>query len=99
MLNRAARVMASGHGGQILVADSTARLLSGVELLDLGSRRLRDVPAPVAVFQVRASGLARTSRRCGQSMLTPGNSVGHFDGVGGVGKTRLVSGASLAAGR
>ena len=30
VLNRAARVMAAGHGGQILVADSTAVLLSGV---------------------------------------------------------------------
>ena len=36
VLNRAARVMAAGHGGQILVADSTAVLLSGVDLLDLG---------------------------------------------------------------
>ena len=45
VLNRAARVMAAGHGGQILVADSTAVLLSGVDLLDLGPRRLRDVPS------------------------------------------------------
>jgi class 3 adenylate cyclase len=43
VLNRAARVMAAGHGGQILVADSTAGLLSGVDLADLGPRRLRDV--------------------------------------------------------
>ncbi|MDT7770531.1 MAG: hypothetical protein QOI30_3548, partial [Mycobacterium sp.] len=57
VLNRAARVMAAGHGGQILVADSTAGLLSGVDLLDLGPRRLRDVPIPVGVFQVRSSGL------------------------------------------
>ena len=57
VLNRAARVMAAGHGGQILVADSTAGLLSGVDLLDLGPRRLRDVSAPVGVFQVRAPGL------------------------------------------
>jgi predicted ATPase len=57
VLNRAARVMAAGHGGQILVADSTAGLLSGVDLLDLGPRRLRDVPVPVGVFQVRAAGL------------------------------------------
>ena len=57
VLNRAARVMAAGHGGQILVADSTAVLLSGVDLLDLGPRRLRDVPTPVGVFQVRAPGL------------------------------------------
>src|ERR1700753_3016330 len=57
VLNRAARVMAAGHGGQILLADSTAGLLSGVDLLDLGPRRLRDVPTPVALFQVRAPGL------------------------------------------
>ena len=57
VLNRAARVMAAGHGGQILLAESTAGLLSGVDLVDLGPRRLRDVPTPVGVFQVRAAGL------------------------------------------
>jgi predicted ATPase len=57
VLNRAARVMAAGHGGQILVAESTAGLLSGVDLIDLGPRRLRDLPAPVQVFQVQAEGL------------------------------------------
>ena len=36
VLNRAARVMAAGHGGQVLVADSTAVLLSGVDVVDLG---------------------------------------------------------------
>jgi hypothetical protein len=49
--------MAAGHGGQILLADSTAGLLSGVDLLDLGPRRLRDIPNPVGVFQLRAPGL------------------------------------------
>src|ERR1700749_4578692 len=57
VLNRAARVMAAGHGGQILLADSTAFLLSGAERVYLGPRRLRDVPMPVGVFQVRAPGL------------------------------------------
>ena len=57
VLNRAARVMAAGHGGQILLAESTAVLLSGVDLVDLGQRRLRDLPTPVGVFQVRAPGL------------------------------------------
>src|ERR1700759_2724781 len=52
VLNRAARVMAAGHGGQILLADSTAGLLSGIDLLDLGPRRLRELPTPVGVFQV-----------------------------------------------
>jgi class 3 adenylate cyclase len=57
VLNRAARVMAAGHGGQILVADSAAGLLSGVNLVSLGSRRLRDLLNPITVYQVRASGL------------------------------------------
>src|SRR4051794_35651824 len=57
VLNRAARVMAAGHGGQVLVADTTAGLLSGVDLVDLGPRRLRDIPNPITVFQLRAPGL------------------------------------------
>ena len=57
VLNRAARVMAAGHGGQILLAESTAGLLNGVDLLDLGPRRLRDLPTAVGLFQVRAAGL------------------------------------------
>ena len=57
VLNRAARVMAAGHGGQVLLAESTAGLLTGVDLVDLGPRRLRDLPTPIGVFQVRAAGL------------------------------------------
>ena len=65
VVNRAARVMAAGHGGQILVADSTAVLLIGIDLVDLGPRRLRDLPTAVGLFQVRARAWARTFRRCG----------------------------------
>jgi class 3 adenylate cyclase len=36
VLNRAARVMAAGHGGQILLAESTTGLLSGVDVVHLG---------------------------------------------------------------
>jgi predicted ATPase len=57
VLNRAARLMAAGHGGQILVADSTAGLLSGVDLMDMGPRRLRDLANPINAFQLRAPGL------------------------------------------
>src|SRR5215472_18610075 len=52
VLNRAARVMAAGHGGQILLAEPTASLINGVDLINLGPRRLRDLPTPVGVFQV-----------------------------------------------
>ena len=73
VLNRAARVMAAGHGGQILVADSTAGLLSGVDLLDLGPRRLRDVPIPLGVFQVLAEGLGTEFPPLRALEKTPGN--------------------------
>jgi len=56
-LNRAARVMAAGHGGQILLDGATAGLVSGVELMDLGPRTLRDVDDAVHLFQVTAPGL------------------------------------------
>ena len=66
VLNRAARVMAAGHGGQILLAESTAGLLSGVDLIDLGPRRLRDLPTPVAGVPGPSSrAYARSSRPAG----------------------------------
>jgi len=73
VLNRAARVMAAGHGGQVLLADSTAVLLSGVDLVDLGARRLRDLPSPVGVFQVRAVGLRTEFPPLRALDSTPGN--------------------------
>jgi predicted ATPase/class 3 adenylate cyclase len=73
VLNRAARVMAAGHGGQILLAESTAGLLSGVDLVDLGPRRLRDVPMPVGVFQVRAPGLRTKFPSLRALDTSPGN--------------------------
>jgi class 3 adenylate cyclase len=72
-LNRAARVMAAGHGGQILLADSTAGLLSEVDLIDLGPRRLRDVPTAVGVFQVRAPGLRAAFPPVRALDTSPGN--------------------------
>ncbi|MGH3136204.1 MAG: ATP-binding protein, partial [Gaiellaceae bacterium] len=55
----AARVAASGHGGQVLVSSSTATFLrpSGSEpqalsLLDLGEHRLKDIEQAVSIFQL-----------------------------------------------
>ena len=73
VLNRAARVMAAGHGGQVLLAESTAGLLNGVDLVDLGPRRLRDVPTPVGVFQIRAAGLRAEFPPLRALDTTPGN--------------------------
>jgi predicted ATPase len=73
VLNRAARVMAAGHGGQILVAESTAGLLGRADLVNLGPRRLRDVPMPVGLFQVRAAGLRAEFPPLRALDTTPGN--------------------------
>jgi predicted ATPase/class 3 adenylate cyclase len=55
--NRAARIRAIGHGGQVLVSHSTQALLQralpdGMALLDLGEHALKDVSAPERVFQL-----------------------------------------------
>lgn len=52
-VHRAARVMATGHGGQVIVSEATARLLDpGVELTDLGEHRLKDLSAPERLYQL-----------------------------------------------
>ena len=55
------------------MADSTASLLSGVDLIDLGPRRLRDVPTPVGLFQVRAPGLRTEFPALRALDTSPGN--------------------------
>ena len=66
VLNRVARAMAAGHGGQILVAASTASLLTGVDLIDLGEHRLRTCPARSTSTRSSRTGWATRSRRCGR---------------------------------
>jgi len=54
-VNETARLMAIGHGGQVLCSQATAALLGEVvELMDLGQHRLKDVSAPQRVFQIGA---------------------------------------------
>jgi predicted ATPase/class 3 adenylate cyclase len=62
-INRAARIAATGHGGQIVVSESVrglagASLPEGVSLRSLGSHRLKDLRAPESLWQVVAEGLA-----------------------------------------
>jgi predicted ATPase/class 3 adenylate cyclase len=46
-VHRAARVMAAGHGGQVIVSAAVRALLaSRFELVDLGEHRLKDFPEP-----------------------------------------------------
>jgi predicted ATPase/class 3 adenylate cyclase len=61
-VNRAARLMSIGHGGQVLVSSATAEIVAGVVfggavLLDLGEQRLRDLSRPERVFELTGPGL------------------------------------------
>ncbi|HJU23751.1 MAG TPA: tetratricopeptide repeat protein, partial [Casimicrobiaceae bacterium] len=64
-VNRAARIMSAAHGGQMLLSQSVADLITGrlpgdVELRDLGLVRLRDLAQPERIFQVAHRGLPST---------------------------------------
>jgi predicted ATPase/DNA-binding SARP family transcriptional activator len=51
-LHRVARVAAAGYGGQVLVSEATARLIDDADLRDLGEQRLKDLTAPVRIYQL-----------------------------------------------
>jgi predicted ATPase/class 3 adenylate cyclase/Tfp pilus assembly protein PilF len=61
-LNRVARLLSAGHGGQVLLSLTTQELVRDqlppdVELSYLGEHRLKDLFRPERVFQLIASGL------------------------------------------
>src|SRR3954447_2856733 len=58
-VHRGARVMAAGHGGQVLVSESTHALLDErVRLRDLGEHRLKDFSEPQRLYQLEIDGVA-----------------------------------------
>lgn len=63
-LNRAARIMSIGHGGQVLVSEITAEvarehLSLDVSLLDLGEHHLKGLTQPEKIFQLAVPGLQK----------------------------------------
>jgi len=54
-VNRAARIAAAGHGGQVLVSASTAALVGRDSLRDLGEHRFKDLAAAERVYQLGES--------------------------------------------
>ena len=61
-LNRAARLMAAGHGGQILLTQATYELVRDhvvpeITVRDLGEQRLKDLIRPEHVYEAVGSGL------------------------------------------
>lgn len=61
-VHHAARICAAGHGGQVLLSQSTAAVLEddpldGIELRELGHHRLKDFERPERLFQLIIPGL------------------------------------------
>lgn len=61
-VNRVARLLSIGHGGQILVSGTTSDLAQGelplqTTLRDLGAHRLKDLAHPEHVFQIVTTGV------------------------------------------
>ena len=61
-VHRAARVMSTGHGGQVLLSQTTCSLVEqdlpdGVQVRDLGEHRLKDLGRPMHLFQLVISDL------------------------------------------
>lgn len=61
-VNRVARLLSTGHGGQILLSSSTQELVRDhlppeTHLRDLGERRLKDLSRPERIFQLTAPDL------------------------------------------
>jgi class 3 adenylate cyclase len=60
VLNRTARIMAAGHGGQVLVSSAAAGAVhgaAGFSLRSLGKHRLKDLGPAEEIFQLDAPGL------------------------------------------
>jgi predicted ATPase/class 3 adenylate cyclase len=60
-VNRAARLMSAANGGQVVCSQAATELVrddltEGIDLVDLGAHRLRDLERAERVYQVRAAG-------------------------------------------
>jgi predicted ATPase/class 3 adenylate cyclase len=61
-VHRAARIAGAGHGGQVVVSETTRALVvqavpEGARLRDLGPHRLKDLAQPEHLFQLEIDGL------------------------------------------
>jgi predicted ATPase/class 3 adenylate cyclase len=61
-VNRAARIAAAGHGGQVLISEATRGLVEhalpdGASVRDLGQHRLKDIALPVHLHELVIEGL------------------------------------------
>ena len=77
-VNRAARIAAAAHGGQVLLSDTTrslveANLAIGLTLRSLGEHRLKDLPALERIWQLDIDGVAQEFPLIRSLSARPGN--------------------------
>ena len=77
-LNRAARLMAAAHGGQVLLSAAAVILVAdqmpeGAEMRDLGEHRLKDLERPEHIFQLVFPGLVADFPPLASLDLRPNN--------------------------
>jgi class 3 adenylate cyclase len=80
-VNRVARLMSVGYGGQVLLSDVTRGLAhvdlpNGTTLVDLGAHRLKDLTEPEQVWQLSIEGLPAT---CFSSTLLKAGSLRSYE--------------------
>jgi len=61
-VNRGARICSAGHGGQVLLSNTTRELVEDdlpddVRIVELGEHTLKDLPRPERIFQLAIDGL------------------------------------------
>jgi class 3 adenylate cyclase len=75
---RAARLCAAGHGGQVLMTETT-RSISRAETIDLGSATLPDMDGPERVYQLIAPGLQAEFPPLRRTAASPLETIEHGD--------------------
>lgn len=100
-LNRVARILSTGHGGQTLLSRVTAesvreKLPSHFDLRDLGERRLKDLSVPERIFQVVVPDLPAEFPPLRSLEVLPNNLPAHVSSF--VGRAREVAEAKRLLG-
>lgn len=77
-VHRAARIAAAGHGGQVLLSETTETLVRdslvpGLALRELGEYRLKDLARPQRIYQLVIDGLSTTFPPLRSLDLSPNN--------------------------
>ena len=93
-VHRAARIAAVGHGGQVLLSESTRALVAqslppDVELRDLGRHRLKDLTQPEHIYETVIAGLSSQFPPLRSLDATPNNLPTQLTSF--VGRTREVA--------